>query len=118
MKQTIFLPLILLGIAACANVTQDTSTIDNSNSSETAIISDKELKIHEKTFANGMKVIVKEDHRAPVVISQVWYQVGSAQEHSGITGVSHVLGAYDVQGNREISVRHFLLDGSKNWCAR
>ena len=91
MKQTIFLPLILLGIAACANVTQDTSTIDNSNSSETAIISDKELKIHEKTFTNGMKVIVKEDHRAPVVISQVWYQVGSAQEHSGITGVSHVL---------------------------
>ena len=46
---------------------------------------------YEKTFDNGMKVIVKEDHRAPVVISQVWYRVGSAQEHSGITGVSHVL---------------------------
>ena len=46
---------------------------------------------HEKNFDNGMKVIVKEDHRAPVVISQVWYRVGSAQEHSGITGVSHVL---------------------------
>lgn len=40
---------------------------------------------------NGMKVVVKEDHRAPVVISQVWYRVGSADEHSGITGVSHVL---------------------------
>ncbi len=46
---------------------------------------------HEKIFDNGMKVVVKEDHRAPVVISQVWYRVGSAQEHSGITGVSHVL---------------------------
>lgn len=46
---------------------------------------------HEKVFENGMKVVVKEDHRAPVVISQVWYRVGSAQEHSGITGVSHVL---------------------------
>jgi zinc protease len=46
---------------------------------------------HEKNLSNGMKVIVKEDHRAPVVISQVWYRVGSAQEHSGITGVSHVL---------------------------
>ncbi len=46
---------------------------------------------HEKIFDNGMKVIVKEDHRAPVVISQIWYRVGSAQEHSGITGVSHVL---------------------------
>ena len=48
-------------------------------------------KTHEKVFDNGLKVIVKEDHRAPVVISQVWYRVGSAQEHSGITGVSHVL---------------------------
>ena len=46
---------------------------------------------HEKIFDNGMKVVVKEDHRAPVVVSQVWYGVGSAQEHSGITGVSHVL---------------------------
>ncbi len=46
---------------------------------------------HEKILANGMKIVVKEDHRAPVVVSQVWYKVGSAQEHSGITGVSHVL---------------------------
>jgi zinc protease len=46
---------------------------------------------HEYRLDNGMKVIVKEDHRAPVVISQVWYRVGSADEHSGLTGVSHVL---------------------------
>ena len=45
----------------------------------------------EITLDNGMKVIVKEDHRAPVVVSQVWYRVGSAQEHNGITGVSHLL---------------------------
>ncbi len=46
---------------------------------------------HAKTFANGLKVVVKRDQRAPVVISQLWYRVGSAQEHNGITGVSHVL---------------------------
>ena len=46
---------------------------------------------HEKTLDNGLKIIVKEDHRAPVVVSQVWYRVGSAQEHNGITGVSHLL---------------------------
>ena len=46
---------------------------------------------HEKTLGNGLKVIVKEDHRSPVVVSQVWYRVGSAQEHNGITGVSHLL---------------------------
>lgn len=47
--------------------------------------------VHEYTLDNGLKVIIKEDHRAPVVISQVWYKVGSSYEHNGITGVSHVL---------------------------
>ena len=47
--------------------------------------------VHEKTLDNGLKVIVKEDHRAPVATAQVWYRVGSANEYSGITGVSHVL---------------------------
>lgn len=40
---------------------------------------------------NGLRVIVREDHRAPVVVSQVWYRVGSADEQSGITGISHAL---------------------------
>ena len=47
--------------------------------------------VHEYTLGNGMKVIVKEDHRSPVVVSQVWYKVGSTYEHDGITGISHVL---------------------------
>ena len=38
-----------------------------------------------------MKLIVKEDRRAPVVVSQIWYKVGSSYEHDGITGISHVL---------------------------
>jgi len=46
---------------------------------------------HEYTFANGLKLIVKEDHRAPVLVSQVWYKVGSTYEHDGITGISHAL---------------------------
>ncbi len=40
---------------------------------------------------NGLKILVKEDHRAPVVVSQVWYKVGSSYEHDGITGISHAL---------------------------
>ena len=48
-------------------------------------------KVHEYQLENGLKVLVKEDHRAPVVVSQVWYKVGSSYEHDGITGVSHAL---------------------------
>jgi len=51
----------------------------------------EEGKVHEQVFANGMKILVKEDHRAPVVVSQVWYKVGSSYEPGGITGISHML---------------------------
>jgi zinc protease len=47
--------------------------------------------VHEYQLDNGLKLIVKEDHRAPVVVSQVWYKVGASYEYDGITGVSHVL---------------------------
>jgi zinc protease len=48
-------------------------------------------EIQEFTLDNGMTVIVRPDHKAPVVASMVWYQVGSSYEERGITGVSHVL---------------------------
>ncbi len=47
--------------------------------------------VHEYELDNGLKILVKEDHRAPVVVSQVWYKVGSSYEHEGITGISHAL---------------------------
>jgi len=42
-------------------------------------------------LSNGLKLIVQEDHRAPVAVVQIWYKVGSAHEHRGVTGVSHAL---------------------------
>jgi zinc protease len=48
-------------------------------------------KVSEQVLKNGLKVLVKEDHRSPVVVSQVWYKVGSSYEPNGITGISHML---------------------------
>ena len=47
--------------------------------------------VQELKLENGMRIIVNEDHRAPVVVSQVWYQAGSIDEVNGKTGVAHVL---------------------------
>ncbi len=55
-------------------------------------------EVSERTLENGLRVIVKEDHRAPVVVSQVWYKVGSSYEYDGITGVSHMLEHMMFQG--------------------
>lgn len=46
---------------------------------------------HEFSLANGLKVIVREDHRAPIVVSQLWYKVGSSYETPGSTGLAHAL---------------------------
>ena len=46
---------------------------------------------HEATLANGLKVVIREDHRAPVVTSMVWYKVGSVDEPRGLGGISHML---------------------------
>jgi zinc protease len=50
-----------------------------------------EPEVHEYMLDNGLKVLVQEDHRAPAVVSQVWYKVGASYEHGGITGISHML---------------------------
>jgi len=46
-------------------------------------------KITQTTLKNGMKVMLKEIHTAPIISSWVWYRVGSRDEPTGKTGISH-----------------------------
>lgn len=48
-------------------------------------------RVREHILGNGMKVLLLEDHKAPVGVLQVWYRVGSRNEELGRTGLSHVL---------------------------
>jgi zinc protease len=58
--------------------------------------------VHVTTLDNGLRVIVREDHRAPVVVSQIWYKVGGSYEPKGLTGISHVL-------------EHMMFKGTENY---
>lgn len=64
-------------------------------------------EIYETTLDNGMRVIVKEDHRSPVVMSMVWYKVGSIDEPRGLTGISHVLEHMMFQGTERLAPNEF-----------
>jgi zinc protease len=66
-----------------------------------------EAKVAEHKLANGMKVLVKEDHRSPVMVSQVWYKVGSSYEPGGITGISHMLEHMMFKGTDKHAVGEF-----------
>ncbi len=63
--------------------------------------------VSEFELGNGLKLIVKEDHRAPVVVSQVWYKVGSSYEHNGITGISHQLEHMMFKGTENLGPNEF-----------
>lgn len=61
----------------------------------------------EFTLPNGLRLIVKEDHRAPTVVQQVWYRVGSMDEAPGTTGVAHVLEHMMFKGTRRVGPEEF-----------
>jgi len=62
---------------------------------------------HETTLENGLKVIVKEDHRAPTVAHMVWYRTGSIDETMGTTGVAHVLEHMMFKGTKTLGPGEF-----------
>ena len=66
-----------------------------------------QAEVFEQTLRNGLKVIVKEDHRAPVVVQQVWYRAGSMDERTGTTGVAHVLEHMMFKGTRSVPAGEF-----------
>ena len=55
----------------------------------------------ERSLENGFKMLLLEDHKAPVAVVQVWYRVGSRNEQPGLTGLSHMLEHMMFKGTKE-----------------
>lgn len=66
------------------------------------------IELKEKTFANGLRVIVIEDHTVPVVTYQTWYRVGSVDEKKGMTGISHLFEHLMFKGTPKYGPRKFF----------
>ncbi len=96
-KKPIFVLITGLLLSSCAS----NSPAPVASTPQNSGISQNE-QLHRFELDNGLKILVKEDHRAPVAISQLWYKVGASYEHGGITGVSHVL-------------EHMMFKGTKNY---
>lgn len=64
--------------------------------------------VHEYHLKNGLRLLVKEDHRAPVAITEVWYKVGSSYEPNGMTGISHALEHMMFRGSKNYNAEQFL----------
>lgn len=62
---------------------------------------------HEYKLSNGLKLIVRVDHRAPTVAHMVWYRAGSMDEMNGRTGVAHVLEHMMFKGTDKVKSGEF-----------
>src|SRR5437879_12688459 len=71
------------------------------------LVSGAQASPHEFTLANGLRLIVKEDHREPTAVHQVWYRAGSMDESPGTTGVAHVLEHIMFKGTRRFGLGEF-----------
>ena len=58
--------------------------------------------MRETTLDNGLKVIVREEHAAPLASVWCWYRVGSKDEQPGLTGVSHWVEHMNFKGTTNI----------------
>ncbi len=70
-----------------------------------------EAGLKEQVFAtvlpNGLKVILLENHKAPLITFQVWYRVGSRNEEWGKTGLSHMLEHMMFKGTQKVGPEEF-----------
>jgi len=64
-------------------------------------------QVCEKTLPNGMKALLVENHKAPLVVLQVWYRVGSRNEQWGSTGLSHLLEHMMFKGTERVGPEEF-----------
>ena len=92
---------IVLVVAAVACATPLRAAAQGEVQSKSAV------DVHERRLANGFKTLVKVDRRSPVVVSMVWYRVGSIDEANGYTGLSHVLEHMMFKGTGELAPGEF-----------
>jgi zinc protease len=64
-------------------------------------------RVSEVTLGNGLKVVLLENHKAPLVTFQVWYRVGSRNEEWGKTGLSHMLEHMMFKGTKKTGPEDF-----------
>jgi zinc protease len=65
------------------------------------------MGVTEKVLPNGLKILLKEEHKAPVVTFQIWYKVGSRNEKLGTTGMSHLLEHMMFKGTKKHGPKTF-----------
>ena len=77
--------LAVLSIPAAPLIAQSTAPVPVEQ-----LVAKVDIPYQTFTLANGLRVIVSTDRKAPVVAVSIWYDVGSKHEPAGKTGFAHL----------------------------
>jgi len=99
--------IFLLFAQGCAKFIIDPGPVPSPIRSETS-------QIQEVTLDNGLKVLLLENHKSPVVTFQIWYRVGSRNEKDGKSGLSHFLEHMIFKGTRRVGPEEYSRIIAKN----
>ncbi|NVJ97177.1 MAG: insulinase family protein [Alphaproteobacteria bacterium] len=101
---------LLLGAVAASVLVACQAETKSETTAAPAISADKspaldikfDIPYEEFQLDNGLRVVVHEDRKAPIVSVGVWYHVGSKDEPTGKTGFAHLF-------------EHLMFNGSENY---
>ena len=84
------LSLLVVGAVVLALAAGAAAQVSSGGQAPPQPITPPKLELRTHTMANGLRIVMLEDHSAPVVNLQVWYHVGSKDERAGRTGFAHL----------------------------
>jgi len=109
-RASLAIPALLLAMLPWSVTAQEQQAVEapaKAPAGQTVAVGAAEQGTTEYRLSNGMRLIVKEDHRAPTVAHQIWYRAGGIDEVSGTTGVAHMLEHMMFKGTPKVGVGEF-----------
>ncbi|MCG6552165.1 MAG: insulinase family protein [Candidatus Magnetominusculus sp. LBB02] len=101
MKRALLPSLLIYAILAASCIQYVSPTRETETGSTTT------SGIKEYRLDNGLRVLISEDHKAPVASFQIWYNTGSINETKGKTGLSHFLEHMMFKGTKKYGSKVF-----------
>lgn len=74
----------------------------------------RQSTVFERTLSNGLKLLLREDHTAPLISMWTWYRVGSRNELPGLTGISHWVEHMQFKGTPTLAKGQIFRDVSRH----
>ncbi len=105
-RRLLVLVPLALSLAGCGQTSAPATTTTSSSTTPDT----PSLPFEKYALANGLEVILSEDHRLPLVAVDLWYHVGPANEAAGRTGFAHLFEHMMFQGSKHVpGDSHFKL---------